>query len=96
MHRTESVDYGVVMEGELTLVLDEGEVQLRPGSVVVQRGTTDHQRRHHRYFCVQQLEGKLMFFQNLRRRPALWPIEFDDITFAIVSFKLVHPVFVTV
>ncbi len=39
MHRTESVDYGVVMEGELTLVLDEGEVPLRPGSVVVQRGT---------------------------------------------------------
>jgi mannose-6-phosphate isomerase-like protein (cupin superfamily) len=39
MHRTESVDYGVVIEGELTLVLDDGEVQLRPGSVVVQRGT---------------------------------------------------------
>ncbi|NDY91818.1 cupin domain-containing protein [Ideonella livida] len=39
MHRTQSVDYGVVIEGELTLVLDEGEVQLRPGSVVVQRGT---------------------------------------------------------
>jgi mannose-6-phosphate isomerase-like protein (cupin superfamily) len=39
MHRTESVDYGVVMEGEVTLVLDEGEVRLRAGSVVVQRGT---------------------------------------------------------
>lgn len=39
MHRTESVDYGIVIEGELTLVLDESEVQLRPGSVVVQRGT---------------------------------------------------------
>ena len=39
MHRTESVDYGVVIEGELTLVLDQGEVQLKPGSVVVQRGT---------------------------------------------------------
>ena len=39
MHRTESVDYGVVIEGTLTLVLDEGEVPLRPGSVVVQRGT---------------------------------------------------------
>ena len=39
MHRTESVDYGVVIEGELTLVLDHGEVLLRPGSVVVQRGT---------------------------------------------------------
>jgi mannose-6-phosphate isomerase-like protein (cupin superfamily) len=39
MHRTESIDYGVVIEGELTLVLDRGEVQLKPGSVVVQRGT---------------------------------------------------------
>ena len=39
MHRTESVDYGVVMEGELTLVLDDSEVLLKPGSVVVQRGT---------------------------------------------------------
>ena len=39
MHRTESVDYGVVIEGELTLVLDDSEVQLKAGSVVVQRGT---------------------------------------------------------
>lgn len=39
MHRTESVDYGIVIEGEMTLVLDEGEVLLKPGSVVVQRGT---------------------------------------------------------
>lgn len=39
MHRTESIDYGVVLEGELTLVLDKGEVDLKPGHVVVQRGT---------------------------------------------------------
>jgi len=39
MHRTESVDYGIVIEGEMTLVLDEGEIILRPGSVVIQRGT---------------------------------------------------------
>ena len=39
MHRTESVDYGVVIEGEITLVLDDSEVALRTGSVVVQRGT---------------------------------------------------------
>jgi quercetin dioxygenase-like cupin family protein len=39
MHRTESIDYGIVIEGELTLVLDDAEVLLRPGSVVVQRGT---------------------------------------------------------
>jgi len=39
MHRTESVDYGIVIEGELMLVLDDSEVLLKPGSVVVQRGT---------------------------------------------------------
>lgn len=39
MHRTESIDYGIVIEGELTLVVDDGEVVLKPGSVVVQRGT---------------------------------------------------------
>ncbi|WP_043458538.1 cupin domain-containing protein, partial [Azohydromonas australica] len=37
MHRTESVDYGIVIEGEMTLVLDDSEVLLKPGSVVVQR-----------------------------------------------------------
>ncbi|WP_186209170.1 cupin domain-containing protein [Burkholderia gladioli] len=39
MHRTESIDYGVVIEGELTLILDKAEVALAPGSVVIQRGT---------------------------------------------------------
>ncbi|MDM0078741.1 cupin domain-containing protein [Variovorax sp. J2P1-59] len=39
MHRTQSVDYGIVIEGELTLIVDEGEVIVGPGSVVIQRGT---------------------------------------------------------
>ena len=41
MHRTASIDYGIVLEGEITLVLDDAEVTLRAGDVVVQRGT-DH------------------------------------------------------
>jgi quercetin dioxygenase-like cupin family protein len=41
MHRTETVDYGIVLEGELHLVLDDSEVRLQAGDVVVQRGT-DH------------------------------------------------------
>jgi mannose-6-phosphate isomerase-like protein (cupin superfamily) len=41
VHRTASVDYGIVLEGEITLVLDHSEVTLRAGDVVVQRGT-DH------------------------------------------------------
>ncbi len=39
MHRTESIDYGVVIEGEVVLIVDQGEVVLKPGSVVIQRGT---------------------------------------------------------
>jgi quercetin dioxygenase-like cupin family protein len=41
MHRTRTLDYVVVIEGELVLILDDSEVTLKPGDVVVQRGT-DH------------------------------------------------------
>ena len=41
VHRTASIDYGVVLEGEITLVLDDSEVTLYAGDIVVQRGT-DH------------------------------------------------------
>jgi quercetin dioxygenase-like cupin family protein len=40
MHRTETVDYAVVLEGEIALLLDEGEVELKAGDVVIQRGTS--------------------------------------------------------
>lgn len=39
MHRTETIDYGILLSGELWLVLDEGEAKLSPGDVVIQRGT---------------------------------------------------------
>ena len=40
MHRTHSLDFGVVMSGELELELDSGTVQrLKAGDIVVQRGT---------------------------------------------------------
>ena len=39
MHRTESIDYGIVLEGQITLVLDDSEVELKQGDIVVQRGT---------------------------------------------------------
>lgn len=39
MHVTESVDYSIVIEGEITMILDDSEVDLQKGSVVVQRGT---------------------------------------------------------
>ncbi len=39
MHRTETIDYGILLAGEIWLVLDEGETKLSPGDSVIQRGT---------------------------------------------------------
>ncbi len=39
MHRTQTVDYGIVLEGELTLVVDHEERTIRAGDIVIQRGT---------------------------------------------------------
>jgi quercetin dioxygenase-like cupin family protein len=50
MHRTNSIDYGIVLEGEVELELDDGiKHVVRQGGIIVQRGTnhlwrncTDH------------------------------------------------------
>jgi mannose-6-phosphate isomerase-like protein (cupin superfamily) len=39
MHRTTSLDYAVVISGAIDMELDEGEVRLNAGDVLVQRGT---------------------------------------------------------
>jgi quercetin dioxygenase-like cupin family protein len=39
MHRTDTVDYGIVLAGEVHLVLEQEETKLSVGDVVVQRGT---------------------------------------------------------
>ena len=38
-HRTDSIDYAVVMSGEVDMELDETTVHLKAGDVLVQRGT---------------------------------------------------------
>ncbi|APH46031.1 hypothetical protein BMW26_14495 [Microbacterium sp. 1.5R] len=39
-HRTDSLDYAVVLDGEITLLVDDGEATLRAGDVAVQRATS--------------------------------------------------------
>jgi len=38
-HKTSSVDYAIVLAGEIYALMDEGEVLLKQGDVLVQRGT---------------------------------------------------------
>ena len=40
MHRTRSIDYAIVMSGEIDMLLDDTEVRLRAGDVLVQQGTS--------------------------------------------------------
>lgn len=39
MHRTESIDYAIILEGEIDMLLDDVDVHLKAGDIVVQCGT---------------------------------------------------------
>ncbi len=39
MHRTDTVDYAIMLEGEIWAVMDKGETLMKTGDVLVQRGT---------------------------------------------------------
>jgi len=39
MHKTDTVDFALVLSGEIWALMDEGEVLLRPGDCLIQRGT---------------------------------------------------------
>ena len=39
MHKTDTIDYIILLKGDVTLILDEEEVDIKPHDVVVQRGT---------------------------------------------------------
>lgn len=56
MHRTLTLDYAVVLDGEVELVLDGGEVRvLRRGDTVIQRGTMHAWRNRSRTEWVRML-----------------------------------------
>lgn len=47
MHRTPTIDYGIILEGEITLELDDGENrQVMTGDIVVQNSTRHAWRNH--------------------------------------------------
>lgn len=39
MHRTETIDYGIILSGEIYLIVDAGEMLCREGDIIIQRGT---------------------------------------------------------
>jgi mannose-6-phosphate isomerase-like protein (cupin superfamily) len=39
MHRTRTLDYAIIMQGEIDMLLDDAEIHLKAGDLVVQQGT---------------------------------------------------------
>jgi quercetin dioxygenase-like cupin family protein len=39
MHRNETLDFGIVLYGDACLILDDSEILMTEGDVVIQRGT---------------------------------------------------------
>jgi naringenin degradation protein FdeH len=39
MHRTRTIDYALILSGEIDMLLDDSEVHLKAGDVLIQRGT---------------------------------------------------------
>jgi quercetin dioxygenase-like cupin family protein len=57
MHRTVSLDYGCVLEGEVELLLDSGEKRtMKRGDVAIQRGTM------HQWINHSKIEWTRMLF----------------------------------
>lgn len=52
MHRNETVDYNIVLSGEVVAVTEEGETLLRAGDVLIQRGTAHTWRNRSERPCV--------------------------------------------
>ena len=46
MHRTETVDYAIVLEGEIVAMMDDNETVLHAGDILIQRGTNHAWANH--------------------------------------------------
>ena len=38
-HRTKSIDYAIVLDGEIDMLMDDSEIHMKPGDVLIQQGT---------------------------------------------------------
>ena len=68
MHRTRSIDYALVLEGEIDMLLDDSEVHLKAGDVLVQLGTNHAWANHSGKPC------RIAFVLIDAHQPAAWKL----------------------
>ncbi|KAM0547818.1 hypothetical protein ACHAPJ_010164 [Fusarium lateritium] len=83
-HRTISLDYAVLISGELELLLDSGESRMiKPGDLIIQRGTEHAWRNPHptqtaRCFFVQASSEPLVINEQKLEEHTDWPKGGDE------------------
>jgi len=65
-HRTRSIDYAFVLEGEIDMLLDDTEVHLRTGDILVQQGT------NHAWVNNSQANCRIAFVLIDAQEPDAW------------------------
>jgi hypothetical protein len=55
MHTTDTIDYAILLQGELWAILEEGETLMRAGDILIQRGT------HHAWANRSQAIARIAF-----------------------------------
>ena len=77
MHATATVDYIIVLKGEIWAILDKGEKLLKQGDILIQRGTNHSWSVRTKEPCViaavligAKPAGRLARKKTVRRRPA--------------------------
>ncbi len=51
-HKTDSIDYALVVSGEMWMVMDKGEVHCKAGDVIIQRATMHNWENRGKVPCV--------------------------------------------
>ena len=68
MHRTRSIDYALVLEGEIDMLLDDSEVHLKAGDVLIQLGT------NHAWVNNSGSPCRIAFVLIDAKEPAAWKV----------------------
>ncbi|KIO75667.1 cupin [Pedobacter lusitanus] len=53
MHKTDTLDYIIILSGEIYLILEEEETLLKAGDIVIQRGTNHAWSNRSATYCIQ-------------------------------------------
>jgi naringenin degradation protein FdeH len=67
-HRTRSIDYAIVLEGEIDMLLDDSEVHLKAGDILVQQGT------NHAWVNNSKANCRIAFVLIDAQEPEAWTV----------------------